>query len=101
MPTTYDLAAPGFRRERFFTAFAPWLGLPEPPARRVLNLIIATLGILLTLPLMIAIALAIKFTSPGPVLFVQTRIGLDRRARVRRGGAAEGTDLGGTPFRMY
>src|ERR1041385_5605759 len=42
MPTTYDLAAPGFRRERFFAAFAPWLGLPEPPARRALNLVIAT-----------------------------------------------------------
>ena len=101
MPTTYDLAAPALQRARFVRTVPAWLGHPEPPARRLLNVVIAAIGILLTLPLMAAIALAIRCTSPGPILFIQTRIGLDRRARVRRTPDAEGTDLGGTPFRMY
>jgi putative colanic acid biosynthesis UDP-glucose lipid carrier transferase len=40
---------------------------------------IATLVLLLVSPLMIAIALAIKLTSPGSVIFKQRRYGLDGR----------------------
>jgi lipopolysaccharide/colanic/teichoic acid biosynthesis glycosyltransferase len=45
----------------------------------MLNVIVAAVGIVLTLPLMAIIALAIRLTSPGPVLFTQPRIGVDRR----------------------
>jgi putative colanic acid biosynthesis UDP-glucose lipid carrier transferase len=41
--------------------------------------IIATLVLLLVSPLMIAIAIAIKLTSPGSVIFKQRRYGLDGR----------------------
>ncbi len=78
---------------------------PPPRAerlRRVLNLLVATLALVITIPLMLCIALAVKLTSPGPVKYTQTRIGLDRR---RRGsGTNTGTrrrDLGGQPFRIY
>lgn len=40
---------------------------------------IASIVLLLTSPIMIAIALAIKLTSPGPVIFKQRRYGLDGR----------------------
>ena len=48
-------------------------------SKRILDLAI-TLPLLAVLsPLLALIALAIKLTSPGPVLFRQTRIGLDNR----------------------
>jgi len=70
--------------------------------RRVLNVVIATLGLVLALPLMVAIAVLIKLTSPGPVLFAQRRIGLDRRAIGNEGGnSRRHADDGGQTFIMY
>src|SRR2546422_4228902 len=74
----------------------------ERQARRLLNIAVATAGLVLTLPLMLGIALLIKLTSPGPVLFTQTRVGLDRRALSRMGGnTRRRIDLGGHPYTMY
>jgi lipopolysaccharide/colanic/teichoic acid biosynthesis glycosyltransferase len=42
--------------------------------RRLLDIVIASLLVVLTLPTMIVIAIAIKLDSPGTVLFKQTRI---------------------------
>src|SRR2546428_6512359 len=61
----------------------PWTAavtLSRDEARRLLNVVIATLALLFALPVMVAIAVLIKLTSRGPVLFAQRRIGLDRRA---------------------
>lgn len=44
-------------------------------AKRVLDVILAATLVLLLAPLLAVIALAVKLTSPGPVLFVQPRIG--------------------------
>jgi len=91
----------------------PWLLPNAPPrvttrrtqgegARRVLNVVIAALGLVLTLPLMIVIAVLIKLTSRGPVLFTQARIGLDRRALTGAGGnTRRHVDAGGQLFTMY
>jgi Undecaprenyl-phosphate glucose phosphotransferase len=43
--------------------------------KRIEDLAIAVVGLVLTLPLMLAIALAIKLDSRGPVLFRQKRLG--------------------------
>ncbi len=43
------------------------------------SLLIAAVGILVTLPLMAAVAVLVKLTSPGPVLFRQTRVGFKGR----------------------
>jgi exopolysaccharide biosynthesis polyprenyl glycosylphosphotransferase len=43
--------------------------------KRLMDVLASAVGLLLTLPLMLAIAAAIKLTSPGPVLFVQERQG--------------------------
>lgn len=48
-------------------------------AKRILDIPMATIAVLLTAPLMLAIALAVKIDSPGPVLFRQTRVGRDGR----------------------
>lgn len=81
------------------------LTLPVPReggSRRFLNILVALVGIIMMVPVMCLIAAIVKMTSPGPVRFTQTRIGLDRR---RRGSAPDtGTrrrDLGGQPFRIY
>ena len=69
---------------------------------RILNLTVAAIGLVLTAPLFVLIALAIKLTGKGPVLYKQTRIGLDRRAG--KGPSNEDSrinDLGGKPFTMY
>jgi lipopolysaccharide/colanic/teichoic acid biosynthesis glycosyltransferase len=91
----------------------PWLYPIAPPrastrriqregARRFLNVAIAALGLVLTLPLMIVIAVLIKLTSRGPILFTQTRVGLDRRALTGAGGNTQRhVDAGGELFKMY
>ena len=52
--------------------------------KRVFDVAFSSLVLLVTAPLLAVIAAIIKLTSPGPVLFVQERIGLN-----------------GDPFRMY
>jgi lipopolysaccharide/colanic/teichoic acid biosynthesis glycosyltransferase len=53
--------------------------------KRVLDIIAAVCLLILLSPLLLLIACAIKLYSPGPTLFVQERIGYDRRTgRIRR-----------------
>ncbi len=47
--------------------------------RRLLDLIVSSLALLLLLVPLALIALLIRLDSPGPVLFVQRRVGLDGR----------------------
>jgi exopolysaccharide biosynthesis polyprenyl glycosylphosphotransferase len=47
--------------------------------KRTLDLAISSLLLLLLLPLLVAAAIAIKLTSKGPVLFLQERIGMNKR----------------------
>jgi putative colanic acid biosynthesis UDP-glucose lipid carrier transferase len=52
-------------------------------SKRALDLLLASFGLLLVAPLLALIALAIGFTSTGPILFSQDRYGLDgRRFRI-------------------
>jgi lipopolysaccharide/colanic/teichoic acid biosynthesis glycosyltransferase len=53
-------------------------------AKWLLDMSVASLGLLLSLPLLLLAALLIKLDSPGPALFIQTRLGQN-----------------GRPFRMY
>ena len=48
-------------------------------ALRALNYVVALVGLLVTSPVMGAIAIAIKLDSGGPVLYRQLRVGKDRR----------------------
>lgn len=77
--------------------------LARVPWRRGLNVLASLVLILAALPLMLLIALAIKLTSWGPILYSQPRVGVDRRrdspdlpVDPRRA-----RDLGGRIFRIY
>ncbi len=43
--------------------------------KRALDILLSVIGIILTLPILPVIALLIKISSPGPVLFTQKRVG--------------------------
>ena len=62
----------------------PVVGLCETPftgtnrlVKRLSDIVLASLILVLIAPLLLAIAIAIKLTSPGPVIFKQRRNGLD------------------------
>jgi lipopolysaccharide/colanic/teichoic acid biosynthesis glycosyltransferase len=64
--------------------------------------LLAGLLLVLTAPLMAAIALAVRLSSKGPVIYRQPRIGLDRRNGGRPSlGDRRGSNLGGRPFSIY
>ena len=69
---------------------APLRAPPAPPAaddrgylaaKRAIDIVGATLGIILCLPVALVIALAIRIDSGGPVLYRQERVGARRRRR--------------------
>ena len=69
---------------------------------RTLSLVTAAAGLLLLAPVMLAIALAVRLSSPGPIFYSQTRVGVDRRGPRPGGGAARRkVDYGGRLFRIY
>jgi exopolysaccharide biosynthesis polyprenyl glycosylphosphotransferase len=47
--------------------------------KRMIDLVAAACGLIVLMPVLIACALAVKCTSPGPVLFSQVRYGYNRR----------------------
>ncbi len=51
----------------------------EEMCRRAFDLTVAVVALALALPLLIVIAIAIRIDSPGPILFRQTRGGLNSR----------------------
>jgi sugar transferase (PEP-CTERM system associated) len=59
----------GFRKSRFLES-----------AKRTIDLTVAVVGLAITLPVMALVALAVRLTSPGPVLYHQRRVG--RHGRV-------------------
>jgi exopolysaccharide biosynthesis polyprenyl glycosylphosphotransferase len=48
-------------------------------AKRAMDVVGGTLLLILTLPVTIIAAIALKLTSPGPALFVQPRVGFNKR----------------------
>lgn len=60
------------------------LELPALLVKRAFDLVLATVAVFLFAPVMIAVALAIRLNSPGPVFFRQQRVG-----------------VGGQPFIMW
>ncbi|MFL5537965.1 MAG: sugar transferase, partial [Longimicrobiaceae bacterium] len=69
---------------------------------RLLNVVVAVAGLLLALPVMLAVAAAVRISSPGPVLYSQIRVGVDRRGPFTGGGdSRRQVDYGGRLFRVY
>jgi exopolysaccharide biosynthesis polyprenyl glycosylphosphotransferase len=79
-PGLFEVAGP--RLSIRPTAGMPLLHVERPAmsgarrvCKRLVDLVTASLLLLLTMPITIAIALAIRWDSPGPVIFRQTRVG--------------------------
>jgi Undecaprenyl-phosphate glucose phosphotransferase len=48
-------------------------------AKRVFDIVFSLAALIITSPVLAIVAIAIKFTSPGPIIFKQERVGLNRR----------------------
>ena len=71
-------------------------------ASRVLNFVIAALALIIASPVLILLAIGVKLTSRGPILYAQTRVGLDRRWRTTLAlHERRLEDLGGQVFTIY
>ena len=71
-------------------------------AQWVLNALIAIVLLILVFPLLVLVAIAVKMSSPGPVFYTQTRVGIDRRwGRNNKPDERRRHDLGGSPFQIY
>jgi lipopolysaccharide/colanic/teichoic acid biosynthesis glycosyltransferase len=68
---------------------------------RAANIVIAATALVLLLPVILLVALVVRLTSKGPVLYSQTRVGVDRRFRRASSYDRRGHDYGGRLFRMY
>lgn len=69
---------------------------------RVFNCCLAILMIVLVSPVMLITAVVIRLSSRGPVLYTQTRVGVDRRwSRSRALNERRREDLGGVPFTIF
>ena len=78
--------------------------MPEEGPRRILNVVVAAVSLIVALPALIVIAILVRLSSPGPVFYTQTRIGIDRRLPgdlATRHGKKRTCDLGGHPFVIY
>lgn len=68
---------------------------------RTFNVLIAAVALIVLAPVMLLIALAVKLTSPGPVFYIQTRVGMDRRRRQTTAVFdRRREDVGGQAFRI-
>jgi lipopolysaccharide/colanic/teichoic acid biosynthesis glycosyltransferase len=71
-------------------------------AARAMNLVLATAALVVLAPFLLLVALAVKLTSRGPIFYMQTRVGLDRRwNRTHAMYDRRTQDLGGSVFTIY
>ncbi|MFL5548369.1 MAG: sugar transferase [Gemmatimonadales bacterium] len=70
--------------------------------RRSVHLTLALIALIILLPVMLLVALLVRLTSRGPVLYTQVRVGLDRRTNARSSqNHRRERNLGGQPFTIY
>jgi lipopolysaccharide/colanic/teichoic acid biosynthesis glycosyltransferase len=71
--------------------------------RRVVNVSVAAVSLTVAVPVMLLTALAVRLDSPGPIVYTQVRVGLDRRRRRGTTTSRERRveDIGGRPFTIY
>lgn len=75
----------------------------EARVRRMLDIVLASAALIVFSPVMLAIAIAIRVDSPGPILFRHTRVGRNRRAGIVTPWQREQRrrDSGGPGFVFY
>jgi lipopolysaccharide/colanic/teichoic acid biosynthesis glycosyltransferase len=113
-PTGHATTTTPSRRVRRIEASTPTRPVPRPPVEeviprdrheglnRVVNFALAALALLVAFPVLVILAIAVKLTSRGPILYAQTRVGLDRRWRSTLALQERRLeDLGGQVFTIY
>lgn len=71
-------------------------------ANRIVNVLLAIVALAALSPLLLLIAIVVKATSRGPVLYTQQRVGVNRRRRRTQAlFDRRGTDAGGRVFTIY
>jgi lipopolysaccharide/colanic/teichoic acid biosynthesis glycosyltransferase len=76
--------------------------LPQSYGTRVLNFVLALVALIILLPVLLIIAVLVWATSPGPVFYTQTRVGVDRREPLDPSkNHRRQLDIGGRPFTIY
>lgn len=77
----YSLARPRYEGARSMPAVALKVVTDDHRllVKRLLDIVGSMVGLVLLAPLLVLIAIAIKVTGPGPVLFAQERYGLNKR----------------------
>ena len=68
-----------FHGNQYLTTFTGSSELTPRMLKRALDLLVSALVIAIAAPLFVFVAIAIKVTSPGPVFFLQDRVGLNKR----------------------
>ncbi|WP_263353196.1 sugar transferase [Acidicapsa acidisoli] len=68
-----------FEGDQYITTYTGADELVPRTAKRAFDLILSALALMAFSPLLIVAAIAIKLTSPGPIFFLQERIGLNKR----------------------
>jgi lipopolysaccharide/colanic/teichoic acid biosynthesis glycosyltransferase len=117
-PTRIGAMAPGDHRPHRADGETPAptpVGTAVPDVRprsrsellnRAMNVVIAGTALAALSPIMLLAAVAVKLTSRGPILYMQTRVGEDRRWREtpeqrRQRYDRRTRDLGGRVFQIY
>lgn len=79
------------------------IGRVEEILLRAANLLVTLLALTVLLPVIIVISVLVRLDTPGPVIYRQLRVGLDRRGRMdtRDRTGRRVNDLGGRPFIIY
>lgn len=87
LPDMYDILSGGVRSSNIFGALLMQINAEAMPTwqrvvKRVLDMLLSLIALAVLIPFFIALAIIVKLSSPGPILFFQERIGL--RGRVFR-----------------
>jgi lipopolysaccharide/colanic/teichoic acid biosynthesis glycosyltransferase len=76
------------------------LGAGDEALYRLMNVALATIGLILTGPIILLFSVLVRLTSRGPIFYTQARVGLDRRRAPVPAGSYDrrARDVGGRPF---
>jgi lipopolysaccharide/colanic/teichoic acid biosynthesis glycosyltransferase len=71
-------------------------------ANRLLNVLVASVALLIVSPVLVLFAFLVRVTSRGPIFYRQVRIGIDQRWKQKgRRDCRRSKDLGGRAFTIY
>ena len=85
LPDMYDILSGSVKMTNIFGALLIQLNVETMPVwqqtlKRLMDVLVSIVAIILLLPLYLAMAIAVKVSSPGPIFFLQERIGRNGKA---------------------